>query len=88
MKDIQLHPAVTLKIKQIRKKDLILYKRIKKQLSIFQQNPHHRSLRTHKLTGKLKDVWSISIDKNIRMLYIDTDCYYFIQIGTHDEVYR
>ena len=88
MKDVDFHPDVLSKITQIRKKDPKFYKKIKKQLILFQQNPYHRSLRTHKLTGKLKNVWSISISKSIRMLYIDSDSYYFIQIGTHDEVYK
>ena len=88
MKDISLSLEVLKKIKKIKENDIKLYKKIKKQLTLFQKDPIHGSLRTHKLTVKLKNVWSISIDKNLRMVYEQTDEYYFIDMGTHDEVYR
>ncbi|MDA1316866.1 MAG: type II toxin-antitoxin system mRNA interferase toxin, RelE/StbE family [bacterium] len=88
MKEIELDSGVVKSIKKVRSSNLPLYKKIKKQLSLFQQNPQHPSLRTHKLTGDLKDSWSISIDRNHRMLYYDGVTFRFFLFGTHDEVYK
>lgn len=75
---------------KIQKTDTRLAKRIEKQLALFATNPQHRSLRVHKLSGKLQNMWSISITKSIRMIYllINDDEAYFFDIGTHDEVYK
>lgn len=52
-------------------------------------NPKYPSLRVHKLSGELENIWSISISKGIRMTYLqDGDEAYFFDIGTHDEVYK
>lgn len=73
----------------IRKKDQKLYRRIEKQIDLFTKNPNHPSLRLHKLTGKLDNMWSISIDKSIRMVFLFiADKALFVDIGTHDEVYK
>ena len=56
---------------------------------LFAENPIHNSLRTHKLKGRLKNSWSISIEGNLRMLYrFDADGVVFFEIGNHDEVYK
>lgn len=88
MKEIEFSPDFTKKIKQVRSKNQKLYTKIRKQLSLFQQDPQHPSLRTHKLSGKLQNTWSISIDMNYRMIYKTNDSYYFFHIGIHDEVYK
>jgi mRNA-degrading endonuclease YafQ of YafQ-DinJ toxin-antitoxin module len=52
-------------------------------------DPYHPKLRTHKLAGQLKDIWSFSIEYHLRIIF------YFVNnteviledIGTHDEVY-
>lgn len=82
-------PSVQEEITKIRKKDRKLYERIEKQINFFELNPFHPSLRRHKLTGKYENVWSISINMSVRMIYIliDEDTAYFIQIGKHEEVY-
>ena len=74
----------------VKKKDIKLSKKIRKQLSLFEENPKHPSLRTHKLTGNLKNHWSISITKSVRMVYIleKKDLAFFIDMGTHEEVYK
>lgn len=79
------------KIKDINKQDPKLSRKIHKQLSIFLENPKHPSLRIHKLSGKLKNYYSISVTKGFRMTYIVSgsgDVAHFTKIGTHDEVYK
>lgn len=88
MKSIEFSPDFVKKIKIIRNKNKTQYIKIKKQLSLFQKQPKHPSLRIHKLTGKLKNSWSISVDMKHRMIFYSNDSYYFFDIGTHDEVYR
>lgn len=77
-------------LSKINKKDKILIEVIKKQLKIFKENPKHHSLRLHKLSGKMRNYWSISVTKSLRMIYIllNDDEAYFIALGTHDEVYK
>lgn len=60
-----------------------------KKLELFTNNPFEPSLRTHKLSGKLKDLWSFSVEYDERVLFYFTDDgnAVFIDIGNHDEVY-
>lgn len=89
MKPLKFSQDIQRKLREIRKKDNKLFKRIIKQLSLFQQNPKLKSLRLHKVTGEVKNSWSISITKSFRMIYTETETeYYFYKMGTHDEVYR
>lgn len=75
---------------KIRNKDKKLTDKINKQLKLFVKEPRHPSLKTHKLTGKLKNRWSISVSRSLRMIYVllKSDEAYFIALGTHDEVYK
>ncbi len=77
-------------LKKIKKTDRALIDQINKQLKLFQFHPQHPSLRIHKLSGQMKNRWSISISRSLRMVYIilKNDEAYFITIGTHDKVYR
>lgn len=86
--DFSFSPDLDKKVKKIIARNQPLARKIQKQLSIFEQNHLHPSLRLHKLTGNLNGIWSISIDKSIRMLYFlnETEAYFF-DIGTHDQVY-
>ena len=89
MKPIKLSPDVKKKLQDLATKNPAFYNKIQKQLRLFLQNPKHRSLRLHKVTTAVGSVWSISIDKGARMLYVEEDLhYYFFRIGTHDQVYR
>ena len=89
MKAIDFSPKVFKKLQFIRKNNKKLYKKIIKQLDLFQENPTHKSLRLHKINRKKgENIWSISIDKGYRMLYLEDGTIYFFDIGTHDEVYR
>ncbi len=77
-------------LEKIYQKDRKLADRIEKQITLFEENPKHPSLRTHKLSGTMKNMWSISITASIRMVYVllDSNSVVFVKIGTHDEVYE
>jgi addiction module RelE/StbE family toxin len=59
-------------------------------MDLLVQDPHHGSLKTHKLSGKLSGLWAFSLDYDYRVVFMfvrnSTDII-LIDIGTHDEVY-
>jgi len=87
---IRLSTDLVKLLRKIKNKDKILTNQISNKLKLFQVNAQHPSLRTHKLSGKMSNCWSISINKSLRIIYIllKSDEAYFIALGTHDEVYR
>ena len=42
---------------------------LKKKGQLFGQEPFHPLLRTHKLSGKLRGLWSFSLDYRCRVLF-------------------
>ena len=68
-------------------------KKVRKQLELLLQNFRYPSLHTEKLQGATfagKNVWSIRVDRNHRVLFIihkEEDAYYLIAVGKHD-IYR
>lgn len=87
--DFSLSTEVANKLKKIKQKHPLLFKKVQKQLKTFKENIQHPSLRTHKLKGKLSNTWSISIESNVRLIYtIKNNEAIFFKIGSHDEVYR
>jgi len=61
------------------------------RLELFINDPFDAKLKTHKLSGKLKDLWSFSIEYDLRIVFFFTKDKpkkaVFVDIGTHDEVY-
>ena len=64
-------------------------KQIEKKIEQFLKDPFDKSLKTHKLTGKLSSYWSFSVSYHLRILFefIDSETVGFIDIGTH-EIYK
>ncbi|HLD60641.1 MAG TPA: type II toxin-antitoxin system mRNA interferase toxin, RelE/StbE family [Patescibacteria group bacterium] len=60
-----------------------------KKEKIFKENPLHPSLRLHRLQGKLKGLWSISITGGYRIIFErePNGDILFVSIGKHD-IYR
>ena len=73
------------------------YKRLPKKVKllaekkevIFRKNPFEARLKTHKLSGKLKDYYSFSVDYQTRIIFEirDKNTVWFYSVGTH-EIYR
>lgn len=63
--------------------------KIEKKIANFRENPFNRSLKTHRLSGELKNYYSFSIEKNIRIMFSfeSKNKVTFVDIGTHD-VYK
>jgi addiction module RelE/StbE family toxin len=71
------------------KGNAVLETRFWDRLETFQNNPFDQTLRTHKLSGRLKDLWSFSIEYDLRVVFsfIESDRALLVDIGTHEEVY-
>ena len=59
------------------------------RVELFKKNPFDPKLRTHKLSGKLKDLWSFSVEHDLRVIFsfADQTRVIFVDIGSHKEVY-
>ena len=59
------------------------------KVEMFTNDPFEPSLKTHKLSGRLKNLWSFSLAYDERVLFYFTDNgnAVFVDIGNHDEVY-
>jgi mRNA-degrading endonuclease YafQ of YafQ-DinJ toxin-antitoxin module len=66
-----------------------LESRFWQKLEQFTIEPFAPTLKTHKLSGKLRDFCSFSIDYDARVLFYFTEDEkaVFVDIGSHDEVY-
>jgi mRNA-degrading endonuclease YafQ of YafQ-DinJ toxin-antitoxin module len=66
-----------------------LESRFWQKLEQFTTDPFDPSLKTHKLSGRLKEYWSFSVDYDGRVLFYFTDDEkaVFVDFGSHDEVY-
>lgn len=56
---------------------------------IFTSNPYDPRLRTHKLSGELRDLWSFTVEYDVRVVFSfqPNNRAVFEDIGSHDEVY-
>ena len=78
------------KAKKFVKKHPELLSQYEKTLKLLELNPFHPSLRLHKLTGKLSELYSVSINMTYRIsidFIIDDKTIIPINVGKHDEVY-
>lgn len=61
------------------------------RIDLFITDPFNLKLKTHKLSGKLKDLWSFSLDYDLRVVFYFTKDKpkkaVLLDIGTHDQVY-
>lgn len=71
--------------KQFRLLPRIVQKKACKAEALFRENSFHSSLRLHKLDGKLKHLWSLSVDRKYRIIFepLEDGVILFISIGLH-----
>ncbi|MDD4027159.1 MAG: type II toxin-antitoxin system mRNA interferase toxin, RelE/StbE family [Candidatus Shapirobacteria bacterium] len=60
-------------------------KKAEKQENIFRQNPFDPRLKTHRLTGKLQNLWSFSVDYKTRIIFefASENLVWFHNVGSH-----
>ncbi len=56
------------------------------RVELFQRDPFDPKL---KLSGRLKNLWSFSIESDLRVIFqmLKENRIIFVDVGTHDEVY-
>jgi addiction module RelE/StbE family toxin len=67
-----------------------IHNQYQKTLELLELDPHHPSLRFHDLSGRLKDLSSVSINMSYRIILefeIRDEQIILINVGTHDQVY-
>jgi mRNA-degrading endonuclease YafQ of YafQ-DinJ toxin-antitoxin module len=66
-----------------------LEKRFWERVAVFKDDPFDPRLRTHKLSGSMRDWWSFSVDYDVRVVFsfVDANRVLLVDIGTHEEVY-
>ncbi len=66
-----------------------LRQRVKERIALFQSNPQSPLLNDHPLKGDKAGHRAFSITGDIRIVYfMDHDTAYFVDIGSHNQVYR
>ena len=61
---------------------------LKEKLNFLQHNPNDSRLKTHKLSGKLKNCWAIWITYEHRLIFhLENKYIFLLAVGTHNEVY-
>ncbi len=78
------------KAKKFIRKHPDLLNQYEKTLKLLELNPNHPSLRLHELKGKLKGIYSVSINISYRItleLIITESDIILIDVGPHDQVY-
>jgi len=66
-----------------------LEKQFARQMKAFIEDPFAPGLKTHKLSGKLRDLWSFSVSYDCRVIFkfLPAQEVLLIDIGSHEEVY-
>lgn len=76
------------KQRRLEKKNKNLHEKINQKLRILVDTPKHPSLRLHKLVSNKFEAWSISINMQLRILFVyRTYGILLVDIGGHGEVY-
>lgn len=86
--EIKHYKQFTKHLNQRIKPNLNLYTRFKDRVKEFLTNSESPILKDHQLKGDKKDFRAFSITRDIRVIYYQTEDYvYFIDIGSHNQVY-
>ena len=75
--------------KGVKKQPIKIQKELKKRLYLFFEDMNHPILKTHKLSGKLKDLWSFNVSGDVRVVFDKSqkNVIILVDIGSHSELY-
>ena len=75
--------------KQFKKQSSKIQKEFVTRIYLFLEDIHNPILNTHKLSGKLKELWSFNVSGDIRVIFDKsfTDMIVLEAIGSHSELY-
>jgi len=88
MRQIVSPKSFSKKLKNYLKQYPHLKTKLEGVLALLTKDTKAKSLKTHKLSGKIKYLSACSIDHSHRLVFhYDDEYIYLLNIGTHDEVY-
>lgn len=75
--------------RQFKKQPLKIKNKFEKRVEVFLMDSNNPILNTHKLSGKLKNLWSFNITGDIRVVFDRSheDIVIFEAIGSHSKLY-
>jgi len=75
--------------KQFKKLPSKVQKEFAKRIELFISERNHQLLKTHKLSGNLKDLWSFNVTADIRVIFDDShdEVVLLVAIGSHSQLY-
>lgn len=86
--DVVYRKQFTKHLRERIKPDPALYKRFKERMKLFIKTPEGPILEDHQLTGDKMNFRAFSITGDVRVVYHQGEDYiYFIDVGTHNQVY-
>ena len=76
--------------KQFKKQAPKIQKEFALRITLFLNDIYNPILNTHKLSGKLKDLWSFNVTGDIRVIFDKSfpDMVLLEAIGSHSELYK
>lgn len=76
-------------VRQYKKLPELLREETMEKIDLFEKDPNHSFLKTHKLKGTLSGRWSFSVNYEYRIVftYVSKTEVAFLSIGNHD-IYR
>jgi addiction module RelE/StbE family toxin len=76
--------------KQFKKQPQKIQKEFAKRIELFLVDIHSPILNTHKLSGKLQDLWSFNVSGDIRVVFDKSfgEIVVLEAIGSHSELYE
>ncbi|MDP3902224.1 MAG: type II toxin-antitoxin system mRNA interferase toxin, RelE/StbE family [bacterium] len=83
IKDIRVHSVFEKQYKKLPKNIKI---KAKEKETVFRENPFDLRLKTHKLSGREKELWAfwINYSYRIKFIFLSGNCVLFMEIGKHD----
>ncbi len=75
--------------KQFKKQPTKIKKELEKRIEIFLMDANNPVLNIHKLSGKLKDLWSFNLTGDARVVFDKSydDIIVLVAVGSHSELY-
>ncbi|OHA89575.1 MAG: hypothetical protein A3C70_02350 [Candidatus Zambryskibacteria bacterium RIFCSPHIGHO2_02_FULL_43_14] len=75
--------------KKFRKQSIQIKTAFKNRVEIFLKNSDDPILKIHRLSGKLRDLWSFNVTGDVRVVFDRSrrEIAIFVDIGTHSELY-
>jgi addiction module RelE/StbE family toxin len=76
--------------KKIQKQSVKIKKEFKNRIAIFAEDLNNPILNTHKLSGKLKDLWSFNLSGDIRIIFdmSQKGVVMLVDVGSHSQLYK